>query len=426
MTAKSPQARRALFFATIAFAVNFSIWTLYAVMAIELKNTLGLSATHFGLLLSAPILTGTLLRLPIGLLCERYSSRNLFIGQMLLVIPALLALSRADSYKDYLLLGLAFGISGASFTIGISYITDWFRRDGQGTAMGIFGAGNAGAALTFICVPFIIHTWGWQAIGPVYALVIGLTVFLFALFTPRLPAHLAQHKQQQSMRDILTPLLQGKVWRFGLYYYFVFGSFLALLLWLPQYFVQAYSLPMHQAMALTLLFVSTSSIARAIGGWFSDRYGGRAVNWSVFWICLVCLFFLSYPPTTMTIHGAYRDVDLSIALNLWIFLTLLLIVGIAQGFGRASVYKIINDYYPNQMGSVGGMVAMLGALGGCTLPVMFGALIDLAGIYSACFMLLYAVLAGCMILMHLAIRHERYQNRLHHAIENNFLHQDRD
>jgi NNP family nitrate/nitrite transporter-like MFS transporter len=165
-------------------------------------------------------------------------------------------------------------------------------------------------------------------------------------------------------------------------------------------------------------------MARAAGGWFADRFGARTVNWSVFWICLVCLFFLSYPPTTMIIHGVEKDVNIYIELNVWIFTALLLVIGLAQGFGRASVYKLINDYYPEQMGSVGGMVAMLGALGGCTLPVLFGMAVDWVGVYSACFMLLYGVLAACMLLMHLAIKRERHEQRMRDAIANNFLEQD--
>lgn len=415
---------RALLIATIAFAVNFSVWTLYAVMGIELKSSLNLSATEFGLLLAAPMFTGAILRLPLGILCERYSSRTLFIWQMLFLIPPLYFLGEVSTFQGYVLMGLLTGVSGVSFTIGIRYVTDWFASRDQGTAMGVFGAGNAGAALSLICVPYIIDTWGWSAIGPVYALAVLATLLLFTWAAPKLPTLQETRQQRPALRFHLHSLLEAKVWRFGLYYYFVFGSFLALLLWLPQYFVNAYGLLLNQAMALTLLFVISSSMARAAGGWFADRYGARAVNWSVFWVCLVCLFFLSYPPTTMTIHGVSKDVELSIELNIWVFMALLLVVGLAQGFGRASVYKIINDYYPNQMGSVGGMVAMLGALGGCTLPILFGAAVDLIGVYSACFMLLYGVLACCMVLMHIAIKREKYKQRLKFAVENNFLKED--
>ena len=177
-------------------------------------------------------------------------------------------------------------------------------------------------------------------------------------------------------------------------------------------------------MALTLVFAASSSMVRALGGWFSDRYGGRSVNWNVFWICLVCLFFLSYPPTTMTIHGIKQEVHLNIELNIWIFSLLIFVIGIAQGFGRASVYKIIHDYYPNEMGAVGGFVAAIGALGGATLPLAFGIAVDLAGIYSACFMLLYGVLALCMMTMFFANKADIHSKRLTFAIENNFLEQD--
>lgn len=424
MSIQASLANRALISATIAFAVNFSVWTLYAVMGIQLKDDLNLSSTEFGLLLAAPMLTGAVLRLPVGILCERYSSRMILIIQMLLLIIPLMLLREVTTYQGYLLTGLFTGISGVSFTSGIRYVTDWFDSKNQGAAMGVFGAGNAGAALSMVTVPYIADYWGWSAIGPVHAVAILITTILFAFIAPKSNSMTPLRKKSLPLSFYLTPLTEPKVWRFGLYYYFVFGSFLALLMWLPQYFVDAYSLPLNQAMALTLLFIISSSMARAAGGWFADRFGARAVNWSVFWVCLICLFFMSYPPTTMTIHGVEKDVFLSIEMNLWVFMFLMLIVGLAQGFGRASVYKIIHDYYPNRMGSVGGMVAMLGGLGGCTLPVLFGITVDLLGVFSACFMLLYGVLALCMIVMHFAIRREHYQQRLKHAVENNFLEQD--
>jgi NNP family nitrate/nitrite transporter-like MFS transporter len=417
------RSTRALIMATTAFAVNFSVWTLFSVIGIDLKEQLSLSATEFGMLLSSPILTGALLRLPVGILSERFSSKNLFVMQMLLLVIPLFLLPTINSYVGYLLMGLVVGISGVSFTLGIRYVTDWFKSKEQGMAMGVFGAGNAGAALSLILVPFIKDTWGWQMIGPFYAAAVLLTCILFWLLAPTVPSFVGDAKKH-SIGFFLKPLMHAKVWRFGLYYYFVFGSFLALILWLPQYYVQAYALPFNQAMALTLLFVISSSMARAAGGWFADRFGARNVNWSVFWICLVCLFFLSYPPTTMTIHGVEKDVTLYIELNIWIFTLLLLIIGLAQGFGRASVYKLINDYYPQQMGSVGGMVAMLGALGGCTLPILFGIAVDTVGVYSACFMLLYGVLAVCMLLMYMAIKRERHNQRVQHALSHNFLEQD--
>lgn len=423
----TPGARRALALATLAFAANFSVWVLYAVIGLDLQDTLHLSATELGLFFASPMLTGALLRIPAGLLADRHSARKLWLWQMALTLPPLLMLPFAESLAHFVLLGLWLGISGTSFTFGIRYVTDWFERNQQGTALGIFGAGNAGAAITLALVPILVAQFGWDSLGWFYALGMLLMMLLFALAAPvHAIARQRARKQDErpSLKTQLASLKNPQVWRFGLYYYFVFGSFLALILWLPQYYVNAYGLTDAEAMAFTLFFATTSSMVRALGGWFADRYGGRAVNWNVFWLCLVCLFFLSYPPTTMTIHGVDRDVHLTLEVNVWFFSWLIFVIGIAQGFGRASVYKIINDYYPNAMGSVGGFVAALGALGGCTLPIVFGLAVDLVGIYSVCFMVLYGVLALCMVVMFFANKADRFQQRLRFAQSHNFLEQD--
>jgi len=423
MDIQQKHSYRALTMATLAFAACFSVWTLYSILGIEYKERFDLSATEFGLLLAAPIFTGAIFRIPIGFLAEKISCRKLFFWQMLLTAPPLFYLPYAQSYSSLIWLGFAFGISGVSFTIGIRYVTDWFDSKNQGFALGVFGAGNAGAAITLVFVPFIIKYYSWQAIGPIYGAGMIIIAILFRLFAPEI-SQFYQEKKKRDFHYYIAPLKDLKVWRFGLYYYFVFGSFLALILWLPHYYVAAYKLSLTQAMALTLLFVASSSMVRAVGGWFADAYGARTVNWTAFWICMVCLFFLSYPPTTMTIHGVNKDVNISFEVNIWLFTLLIFIIGIAQGFGRASVYKTIYDYYPNHMGSVGGLVAALGALGGCTLPIMFGVAVDFIGVYSACFMLLYGVLATCMVAMYMAVRAERYKKLLHDSIENNFLEQD--
>jgi len=422
MEIQQKHSYRALALATLAFAACFSVWTLYSIIGIKLKPSLNLSATEFGLLLAAPIFTGAIFRIPIGFLAEKVSCRNLFFWQMLIAVPPLFYLPYVETFQEYILLGFILGLSGVSFTIGIRYVTDWFDTKQQGFALGVFGAGNTGAAITLVLVPFIVDDYGWQNIGPVYGIGMLIMAIIFRLFAPEISKYY-QEKKTFDFDFHLAPLKDVKVWRFGLYYYFVFGSFLALILWLPQYYMVAYKLSLTQALALTLLFVTTSSMVRAAGGWFADKFGARAVNWSTFWVCMVCLFFLSYPPTTMIIHGVNKDVEFSLEINVWVFTFLVFIIGIAQGMGRASVYKIIYDYYPNHMGSVGGLVAAVGALGGCTLPVLFGLAVDTIGVYSACFMILYGVLALCMMAMYLALQAEREQQSLKKAIESNFLEQ---
>ena len=131
---------------------------------------------------------------------------------------------------------------------------------------------------------------------------------------------------------------------------FVFGGFLALTLWLPQFYVAQYGLTLKMASFATLLFTVPAALVRALGGWFADYFGARTINWMVFWVCLVCLFFLSYPPTTMTIHGIDQDLSVHIYTPMWLFTALIFVMGVAMGFGKASVYRLIYDYYPGTLG----------------------------------------------------------------------------
>ena len=394
---------------TIAFAANFAVWTLFSILGIKIKQDLGLTETQFGVLIATPILTGSISRLPLGILTDLYGGRRVFTVLMLCIVPAIYSITLATAYWHYLLIGLFVGLAGGSFAVGIAYTSAWFEKERQGTAMGIFGAGNAGAAVTNLAAPLLIVAYGWNSVPIIYALCMLVIIVLFWLFTFEDPAHADKTiaRKKLCLETQLAPLKEARVWRFGLYYYFVFGGFVALALWLPKYYIGQFDVDLKTASFLTLLFTLPSGLIRALGGWFSDKYGGRTINWWVFWICLLCLFFLSYPPTTMIIHGIEKDISVGIELTVVPFTVLVFIVGIAMGFGKASVYKVIHDYYPSQMGSVGGMVGVLGGLGGFTLPIMFGAAADYTDVRSSCFMLLYAVLAACMILMHYAIKAEK-------------------
>jgi NNP family nitrate/nitrite transporter-like MFS transporter len=337
------------------------------------------------------------------------------------VALALFTLPYARTFGQFLSIGLVLGIAGGTFATGISLVSGWFPASQQGTAMGIFGAGNAGAAITNLVAPLIILSYGWQAVPNIYGTVLLAIAILFWFFSWS-PSYRSQRtRSRQSWTEEMRPLRELRVWRFGLYYYFVFGGFLALTLWLPQYYVGEYGLDLKTASFATLLFTLPAAIVRALGGWFADNFGARRINWSVFWVCLVCLFFLSYPPTTMTIHGIERNLFLNIHINLWVFVLLTFVMGLAMGFGKASIYRIIYDYYPDNVGVVGGAVAAIGALGGFSLPILFGLAADLTGIRSSCFMLLYGVLAGCMVLMFYAIKLDQFRHRLDQAKADDFL-----
>jgi NNP family nitrate/nitrite transporter-like MFS transporter len=405
---------------TLAFAVNFAVWVMFSVIGIKIKAELNLNETEFGLLVATPVLTGSLVRLPLGVLTDRYGGRIVYLAQMLSVVVPTWLLSYATEYWQYLVLGLFIGVAGGSFAVGIAYTSAWFSKERQGTAMGIFGAGNAGSSLTKFIAPLIIAasaTGSWRAVPQVYAVAMLVMAVLFWFLTYDDPAHAkgAAARRQPSLSEQLLPLLDLRVWRFGLAYYFVFGAFVALALWLPKYYVGQYGLPLATAAFLTILFDLPSGAIRALGGWASDKWGGNTVTWWVMWVSLACMFLLSYPPTTMIVHAIKGDVAVDIGIGLVLFTVLIFIAGLAQGFGKASVYRSLADHYPGNMGVVGGIVGVIGGLGGFTLPIMFGVAADVIGVRSSCFMLMTLVVIVTMIWMWVAERNERNAILAEHA-----------
>ena len=292
---------------TVAFAACFASWTLFSILGVEIRDQLQLNYTQFALLLVAPILTGALARLPSGILADIYGGRRIMFLQMLLVGAAMLLYPLATTYTHYLLYGMVIGLAGGTFAAGITFVSAWHDRDRQGTAMGIFGAGDAGAAITNLVAPMAVISFGSDKVPLIYGLVMLFTAFAFLLVSSEDPLHRQQRKIDRPLKEELRPLGELRVWRFGLYYFFAFGGFLALALWLPQFYVTQYGLSLKTASFVTLLFTVPAAIVRALGGWFADHFGARTINWMVFWVCLVCLFVLSYPPTTMTIPGIARD-----------------------------------------------------------------------------------------------------------------------
>ena len=405
---------------TLAFAVNFAVWVMFSVIGIKIKAELNLNETEFGLLVATPVLTGSLVRLPLGILTDRYGGRMVYFLQMLAVVIPTWLLSYATEYWQYLALGLFIGVAGGSFAVGIAYTSAWFSKERQGTAMGIFGAGNAGSSLTKFIAPLIIAasaTGSWRMVPQVYAVAVLVMAVLFWFFTYDDPLHRkgAATRRRQTLGEQLLPLLDLRVWRFGLAYYFVFGAFVAMALWLPKYYVGQYGLPLATAAFLTILFDLPSGAIRALGGWASDKWGGNTVTWWVMWVSLACMFLLSYPPTTMIVHAIKGDIAIDIGIGITLFTVLIFVAGLAQGFGKASVYRSLADHYPGNMGVVGGIVGVIGGLGGFSLPIMFGVAADVIGVRSSCFMLMTLVVIVTMIWMWVAERNEREGILAQHA-----------
>ena len=202
----------------------------------------------------------------------------------------------------------------------------------------------------------------------------------------------------------LAPLRNIQVWRFSLYYFFVFGAFVALALWLPRYLIGVYGLSIESAGMLAAFYAVPASLFRAYGGYLSDRHGARKVMYWTFAVSAICTFMLSYPNTQYVIQGIEGPISFSTSMGLIPFVVIIFVLGFFMSLGKAAVYKHIPVYYPGHVGAVGGLVGMIGGLGGFILPIAFGVMNDLTGVWTSCFMLLFGIVAVALVWMHFAVR----------------------
>jgi len=405
-TSVPSQAGRALALSTTAFTVCFAVWTIFSIIGVQIKKDLGLTDTQFGLLVGTPILTGSLIRLVLGIWTDQYGGRIVYVGVMLAAALATWLLTFAYDYQTFLLAALGVGIAGGSFAVGIAYVSRWYPKEKQGTALGIFGMGNVGSAVTKFLAPMVMVAFGWIAVAQIWAVALVVVAIVFWFSTSDDPA-LAERRRTgvkpEPMRDQLAPLKNLQVWRFSLYYFFVFGAFVALALWLPRYYVGVYGLDIITAGMLGAAYSIPGSVFRAFGGVLSDKYGARRVMYWTFIASVICTFLLSYPATDYVVHGIKGDITFTIAIGFVPFTILTFILGFFMSLGKAAVYKHIPVYYPDRVGSVGGIVGLVGGLGGFVLPIAFGAMNDLIGVWTSCFMLLFLVVSVSLLWMHLSI-----------------------
>lgn len=402
-----PGQGRALWMSTIAFTVCFAVWTIFAIIGIQIKQQLGLNETQFGLLVGTPILTGSIVRIFLGIWTDKIGGRRVYTVVMLAAAVATFLLVYAHTYFQFLIAALGVGVAGGSFAVGIAYVSRWYSAEKLGTVLGIFGAGNVGAAVTKFCAPFVLVAYGWQVTAQVWAAAIAVMAIVFWFTTKEDPVELARRAKGEQPRSAwleLEPLKNVQVWRFSLYYFFSFGAFVALSLWLPRYLMGVYKLDIETAGMLGAAYSIPASLFQAYGGVLSDRYGARRIMYWMFGVSALITFILAYPPTEYVVLSNQGPIHFHMATGVVTFTCLIFVLGFFMSLGKAAVYKHIPVYYPANVGSVGGLVGMIGGLGGFVLPIAFGALNDLTGIWTSCFMLLFLIAGGSLLWMHLAIQ----------------------
>src|SRR6202162_5991128 len=299
---------------TTAFTVCFMVWMMFAVIGIPIKKNLDLNETQFGILVALPVLTGSLIRLPLGMWTDRFGGRIVFFILMLCTVIPIWLISYGTEFCHYLVTGLFVGVAGGSSTVGIAYCARWFPRHRQGLAMGIFGAGNNGAGVNKLVAPSIVVAFGWAMVPQVYAALMLVTAILFWFFTYTDEEH-STGDTHVTIKEELMVLKDPTVWRYSQYYSIVFGGYVALSLWMTKYYISEYGFDIRLAALLAAAFSIPGGLLRVVGGWFADKYGAHTITWWVLWIGLVCLFFLSYPQTDLSIQTVTGPKTFHLGLN---------------------------------------------------------------------------------------------------------------
>ncbi|MHC0446188.1 MFS transporter [Flavobacterium sp. 3-218] len=466
-------SHRILFLNTLAFTICFACWTLNGVLVTFLvdKEIFDWNVVQIGWLLGIPVLTGSIMRLPVGILTDKYGGKIIFSVLLLLCSIPLFLLPFANSFWSFAVLSFFFGLVGTSFAVGIGYTSIWYPKEWQGRALGIFGMGNAGAAITTFIAPTLLNNFsekdpvnGWKMLPIIYGASLVIIGLLFIVF--------AKNKTNQgvskTMGELLSPLKKTRVWRFGTYYFLVFGFFVAYSQWLLPNFMNVYGTTLVMGGMFATMFSLPSGIIRAFGGYLSDKFGARKVMYWVLGSSIIISFLLMFPKMEIFTAGpgvlasnngtvteiaadkivvngkvhqitAKKETDtennavfpvknswqeivvkqnqevkkkellargitqINFSANLWVYLVLVILIGISWGIGKAAVYKHIPEYFPNEIGVVGGMVGLIGGLGGFFGPIIFGYLLDYTGLWTSSWIFIFILSVLCLLWMHRTI-----------------------
>jgi NNP family nitrate/nitrite transporter-like MFS transporter len=410
-------ATRVLTVSTVGFTLLFAVWVMFAIVGLPLREEFGLSDDQFALLAAIPVLTGSLSRVPLGIITDRFGGRVVFTVLLVVTAVPTYLVQFAGSYPQLLVYAFLIGLAGGSFAVGIAWVSAWYPAGRQGYALGMFGAGNVGASITKLAAPALLVAvpvggvlggavpGGWRFVPFVYALTLVLMAAVVWTVAPRVDRRPARGRR---FADLVRPMASIRAWRFGLYYVVVFGAYVALSLWLPKYYVDVFGLDLVLAGVLTALFIFPASLLRPFGGHLADRLGARRVVYLVFVTMGVATALLAAPEGHIVVElpgrgeGAVARI-LPWSMNVWLFTALVVVVGVAMGVGKAAVFAYIPEYFPEDVGAVGGLVRAIGGLGGFAMPLLFSWAQRVTGMPQATFQVLLVLILASLIWLHVTV-----------------------
>ncbi len=364
---------RTLLASFLYFDVSFMVWVLLGALGNFIASDLSLTGAQKGLMTAMPVLSGAVLRLPLGAAADRFGGRRVgMLGLSLTLVPLAVGWLLADRLAVVVLVGLLLGVAGASFAVALPLASRWYPPHRQGLALGIAGAGNSGTVLASLVAPRLAENLGWQAVFGLAMLPISTTLALFALLAQDSPRRQAPPR----LRDYAAALSEADALWFCLFYMVTFGGFVGLASYLAIFFHDQYGLSKVAAGDLTAACVFAGSIARPFGGFLADRVGGIRVLFVLLtFVGAVMLLVSRIPPVGIT--GA------------------LLLAGMALlGMGNGAVFQLVPQRFPHAVGILTGLVGAAGGLGGFSLPFFLGSFQERTGSYGPGFALLALAALG--------------------------------
>jgi NNP family nitrate/nitrite transporter-like MFS transporter len=374
-TAWTSEMKRALALATIGFAVTFAVWGMISALAPKFVEMYHLSFVQKSVLIAVPVLLGSIGRLPMGILADKFGGRTVF-GILLLfcLIPAVGA-SFTSSYASLIAWGLVIGCAGTSFSVGVAFTSKWFPADQQGTALGIYGMGNIGQSVAVFGAPALVAAtgnwripfWGFGAVAAVFGVV-------FLMLARNAPVKTEPKKFHEYFAIFRREPL---AWVLSLFYFLTFGGFVALGIYLPTLLKDIFGLRPTDAGARVAGFVILATIMRPVGGWLADRFGGAPV---------LLLVFSSIAVLALGLTSG----------GMFVFTMGSLGTAASLGLGNGAVFKLVPQYFPKETGAVTGLVGAFGGLGGFFPPLVLGFVRGQTGSYTLGFVFLALFALACL------------------------------
>jgi len=352
--------------ATVSFAVCFMAWGLISAFAPWFRDRFALSATQTALLIAVPVLLGSVARLPMGLLSDRLGGRRVLAALMIAVAVPVALVPAAASFRSLLAVGFFLGLAGSSFAVGVTYVSRWATPAGQGTALGVYGLGNAGHSAAVFLGPLLAAVVGPPAVFRISAALLVAWGIAFAVLARDAPARTPPGSFAAAMKVLGRERL---AWALAAFYFLTFGGFVAFSIYLPTLLRDTFGLTAADAGFRTAGFVLLATAMRPMGGWLADRIGGARVLRGVFQGVAPFALLLAWPSMVPFSVGALGCAAL-------------------LGLGNGAVFKLVPQYFPAATGTVTGLVGAMGGLGGFFPPLLLGVFRDRLGAVWPAFVLL--------------------------------------